>query len=123
MKKLTSHLLLLVYLPVSFNFFLPVVAYNVNLKFIAEELCENKDKPEMMCNGKCYLGKQMEKQADTNTDSDSKMVLTNIYEMSHLLVRANNSLNNFPRLISYSAFYQCPIDLFADVNTPPPKPA
>ena len=123
MKKLTSYLLLLVYLSVSFNFFLPVVAYNVNLKFIAAELCENKDKPEMMCNGKCYLGKQMEKQTGTNTDSDNNMVLTNIYEMPHLLVRTNKCLNNFPRLISYSAFYQFPIDLFADVNTPPPKPA
>ena len=121
MKKLTSYLLLLVYLLVSFNFFLPVVAYNINLKFIAEELCENKDKPEMMCNGKCYLGKQMEKQTGTETDSDNKIVLTNTYEMPHLLVRTNKSLNNFPRLMSYSAFYQFPTDLFADVHTPPPK--
>jgi len=114
-------MLFLVYLPVSFNYFLPVAAYKLNLKFIAEELCENKDKPELMCNGKCYLEKQMEKQTGTDTESDNKILLTNIYEMPHLLARTIKSPTNFPRQISYSAFYQFPTDLFADVHTPPPK--
>ncbi len=41
----------------------PVVDYVVNYNYIIEKLCENRDKPEMQCNGKCYLAKQFAKQS------------------------------------------------------------
>jgi len=34
---------------------LPVLIYYANYDYIATELCENKDKPYLECNGKCYL--------------------------------------------------------------------
>jgi len=33
----------------------PVVEYVLNYDYISKELCENKDRPELACNGKCYL--------------------------------------------------------------------
>jgi hypothetical protein len=33
--------------------------YSINIEYIIAELCENKDKPELKCNGKCYLKKKM----------------------------------------------------------------
>lgn len=33
--------------------------YTLNINYIIKELCENKDKPELKCNGKCYLKKKM----------------------------------------------------------------
>lgn len=33
--------------------------YSLNIEYIINELCENKDKPELKCNGKCYLKKKM----------------------------------------------------------------
>jgi hypothetical protein len=41
----------------------PVVDYIVNYDYIANVLCENKDKPEMQCNGKCHLSKELAKEA------------------------------------------------------------
>ena len=41
----------------------PVVDYVVNYNYIIEKLCENRENPEMKCNGKCYLAKQFAKQA------------------------------------------------------------
>jgi len=38
-------------------------AFKLNQKYIARTLCENRDKPEMHCNGKCYLAKKI-KQAE-----------------------------------------------------------
>ncbi|WP_051760319.1 hypothetical protein [Pedobacter antarcticus] len=38
-------------------------AFKLNQKYIASTLCENRDKPEMHCNGKCYLTKKI-KQAE-----------------------------------------------------------
>ena len=46
----------------------PVMDYMVNYDYIVNELCENKDKPEMECNGKCHLGKEVAKE---NSDSDA----------------------------------------------------
>ncbi len=41
----------------------PVVDYIVNYDYIVNTLCENKDKPEMQCNGKCHLSKELAKEA------------------------------------------------------------
>jgi len=38
-------------------------SFELNRKYIATELCENRDKPELQCNGKCYLSKKL-KQAE-----------------------------------------------------------
>ncbi|MBK9461959.1 MAG: hypothetical protein KA783_04780 [Chitinophagales bacterium] len=38
-----------------------VVSYQINQKYIAQNLCENRAKPQMKCNGKCHLKKQLEK--------------------------------------------------------------
>lgn len=45
---------------------LPVVEYVVFYEHIKNELCENKALPELQCNGKCHLGKELAKAADTS---------------------------------------------------------
>ena len=44
------------------------VNFYVNQKEIAAKECENKNRPEMHCNGKCYLAKQLKK-ADVELES------------------------------------------------------
>lgn len=36
---------------------------------IAEEFCENKDKPELHCNGKCHISKELKNIDQTNSNS------------------------------------------------------
>jgi len=38
-----------------------VAWYEANKAYVAKELCENKARPQMKCNGKCYLRKQLNK--------------------------------------------------------------
>ncbi|AQX14372.1 hypothetical protein BAX94_03585 [Elizabethkingia meningoseptica] len=47
----------------------PVVDYVINYDYISQELCINKNRPEIHCNGKCYLGKELAKasQEDVST--------------------------------------------------------
>lgn len=40
----------------------PFIEYAIHQDYIAEFLCINKEKPEMQCNGKCHLYKEVEKQ-------------------------------------------------------------
>lgn len=69
MKKLIfTHLLLNLYLLVLVQPALPVLEYLIHYDYIVNELCENKDKPILTCNGKCYLGDQVEKQLDRDPD-------------------------------------------------------
>ncbi|WP_072995728.1 hypothetical protein [Epilithonimonas mollis] len=66
--KLIINLLLVFYLvlrPV-----MPLVEYVVNYDYISDVLCINKKKPELHCNGKCYLGKELAK--SSSEDSKSK---------------------------------------------------
>lgn len=35
--------------------------FRINQEVIAEQHCENKDKPVLKCDGKCYLTKQLQK--------------------------------------------------------------
>ncbi|GLB49869.1 hypothetical protein Y10_22370 [Neptunitalea sp. Y10] len=55
---------------------IPVMEYIVFYDYIKNELCENKDKPEMHCDGKCYLAKQLAKASETEKDSKEKKQLT-----------------------------------------------
>jgi len=61
-KLLITHFLLNLYLVVMVAPAFPVLEYLINYDYIANELCENKDKPLLSCNGKCYLEKQVKKQ-------------------------------------------------------------
>jgi hypothetical protein len=47
----------------------PIVDYALNKEYIAKNLCENRNKPKMNCNGKCHLMKQLKK-ASTDVPSD-----------------------------------------------------
>lgn len=45
---------------------LPVAGFIANYDYIKTEICENRDRPEMHCNGKCYLKKELAKTAQEN---------------------------------------------------------
>ena len=60
MKNLViTHLFLNLYLLALVGPVMPVLDYMINYDYIAKELCVNRDKPVLACNGKCYLEKKM----------------------------------------------------------------
>ncbi|QNF34041.1 hypothetical protein HUW51_15410 [Adhaeribacter swui] len=61
MKSTVTIALLLVMLVQSFSKVFIVLDYQANKNYIAEFLCVNKAKPQMHCNGQCYLKKQLQK--------------------------------------------------------------
>jgi hypothetical protein len=46
----------------TFTSFVIQAEYLLNKSYIANNLCVNKDKPAMHCNGKCYLSKKLKEQ-------------------------------------------------------------
>lgn len=53
---------------------MPVIDYVVNYEYISKVLCVNKAKPQMHCNGKCHLMKELAKAAESEKpiSSDKK---------------------------------------------------
>lgn len=51
----------------------PVVEYAVNYDYIAKVLCINKNRPEIHCNGKCYLSKELAKANDSESSPFQKL--------------------------------------------------
>jgi hypothetical protein len=75
MKYLFTIPLLLGLLMQSFSKEIIMVGFKLNQAFIASELCENKARPELNCNGQCQLKKQLtkeEKQEDNGNSMKSK---------------------------------------------------
>ena len=73
MRRFGTYLFFLTLMVHTFSQVLIVGQFIVNQDLIAEELCENKDKPEMECNGKCYLKKELEKDEERKTDEKSPL--------------------------------------------------
>lgn len=46
-----------------------LISFKANESYIAKVLCENKAKPEMKCNGKCQLKKQMAAQQEQENNT------------------------------------------------------
>ncbi|AZB28413.1 hypothetical protein [Chryseobacterium balustinum] len=51
-----------------------MINYAVNYEYIVENLCENKAKPELMCNGKCYVSKELTKTNQEQTTQNGHKI-------------------------------------------------
>ena len=68
MKKISAILVISVFMFMLVKPVIPYVNYLFRKDWIIEKLCINREKPEMQCNGKCHLEKQVSNQADESDD-------------------------------------------------------
>ncbi|QCX39488.1 hypothetical protein FF125_13960 [Aureibaculum algae] len=61
MKLIYTYLFIFLYVGALIRPIVPVIDYNLNYDYIAKVLCINKDEPELKCNGKCHLAKEIKK--------------------------------------------------------------
>ena len=87
--------------------------YTVQYTYYSETLCENKDKPELHCNGVCQLTKELKSVDDTQSNSDSsfpenlKIELLPALLLNELIDSPTNQLTNSRTiLISFQNLYR-----------------
>ena len=51
-----------------------VLEFRLNQNYIAAHLCENRDKPQMHCNGKCQLSKELKKADEDNGTNNTTAI-------------------------------------------------
>lgn len=77
----------------------------LNKSEIAVTLCENQQKPELQCNGKCYLAKQLsvlDNSSDEPVDlSSNTKELVNIWSGLYVNLSSNVFLQSIPREVIF----------------------
>ncbi|OIN59077.1 hypothetical protein [Arsenicibacter rosenii] len=51
-----------------------IACFQLNRDYIARVLCENRDRPQMNCNGQCYLAKRLKAQQDKQDKETTERV-------------------------------------------------
>jgi len=96
MKKTASIFFISLYVLFLAAPFFPYIEYAINRNYIAQNLCENKDKPQMHCNGKCHLAKQLKKAATEESKNHSSPRTTSLEDYSTLFTENSFSINFNP---------------------------
>jgi hypothetical protein len=71
MKFILVPLLMFLLLAQSFGKCFVVIEYNLNKDFIAKNLCVNKARPKMHCNGKCQMMKKLAEEENQNSTNNN----------------------------------------------------
>lgn len=118
-RKITAIFLLLGIVTNCFNQWLLFSSYSLNKSYIATVLCTNLDKPEMHCDGKCFLDiklKELEQKNKQSQDHLKRIVETVAPTYTNLLAPIFEipfKLENSPYL------QQKPIDNVVTIFHPP----
>jgi hypothetical protein len=55
--------------------------YSLRKDYIAKNLCQNRNRPSMHCNGKCYLSKQLAKAAEQKEAQQKNTIVSSIIDL------------------------------------------
>jgi len=86
---------------------MPIIEYYANYDYIANVLCENRDKPYLECNGKCYLDDQLAKVNHNDHDHKSTIPQINLadYPISPI-DRSNYEIKKVEEVVLNNNFFE-----------------
>jgi hypothetical protein len=96
--------------------------YYANYNYIVTELCENKDKPFLECNGKCYLAKELNKVNHENNNHESNLPKINFDNFpTTIIVNINYSFTTLKHSSIINYYYKdcAPLEIYNSVLKPP----
>ena len=96
LKRFTAILLLVAMLAANFSRYFVYAGFELNKKYIAATLCENRDKPWMHCNGHCYFMKKV-KAAQDAEKTDSRQAQKNLFQ--EVFVAPNTHVRFYNQLL------------------------
>jgi hypothetical protein len=71
-KQVAVFILIFLVAAQTFSKWLIVLEYKVNQDYIAKNLCENRNKPKLHCNGKCQLAKKLTEDQKENAPDNNQ---------------------------------------------------
>ena len=107
-RRITALILILIVLTANFTKLFIYAGFDLNQKYIASVLCENRDKPLMNCNGKCYLMKKIQQAEEKEKSQERQSQKTRFQEA---LVTVNMELTIPFKLLDAVSPIELPFDL------------
>ncbi len=86
-RRFSAALFLILYALLMLKPYAPYVEYWVKKAYIMRYLCVNRDKPQMHCEGRCHLSKELQKANDDGAGNDAQKAVS------------PKTLENFPLFI------------------------
>ena len=74
-----------------------VINYSINKAYISSNLCENKTKPALKCNGKCHLKKELQKEEKKENSPSNNVKEKFEIQFFCSIEKANQSLQTIPQ--------------------------
>src|ERR1700760_2511601 len=81
--RVTALLLIVCFMGSGFSRFFVYAGFELNRHYIATKLCENRNKPWMHCNGKCYFMKKLKQAEDREKSEESQTQKSLIQQVFH----------------------------------------
>jgi len=97
LNRVTSIVLLVALLSANFSRLFVYAGFELNKKYIATQLCENRDKPLLHCDGKCYFMKKV-KQAQEKDKSNERETQKSLFQ--EVFVKSSSSIKFFSQVVS-----------------------
>lgn len=99
LQKVAVRFLLGLYILAIFKPCFPYVEYAFNKKFIAQQLCENRTKPELNCEGSCYLAKRLAQAEEHQSTPDNSVPAKYNFDKDTLhLCQIEETVSDHPNL-------------------------
>lgn len=119
-KRSVTLLLLVAVLAANFSYYFVYAGFELNKKYIATVLCENRDKPLLHCDGKCYFMKKI-KQAGEKEKSADRQAQKNLFqEVFHPAVANNVFYSQLLRVI-ITPYHYSELSVSPDSLYQPPR--
>jgi len=81
MKKMLLYFLTISLLVQASWGYVVIGAFYVNKDYIAKYLCENRDKPQLHCNGNCVLMKKIKKAQEKEKQNPTAKLKAEVYDL------------------------------------------
>ncbi|MGF6847843.1 hypothetical protein QFZ51_003078 [Chitinophaga sp. W3I9] len=124
-KQMITVLLMLIWLCQLSGRYVVMLGFYVNQEYIAKNLCINRDQPQLHCNGKCHLAKQL-REEDRKEHESPWSKTDNRSEIFYACLPDNNILK--PAFTAVNTNYPvcdhtgAPVDRPSSVFRPPIAP-
>lgn len=122
-KRIFSSVLLIAYFSAINANLISWLEFNINYDFIIKFLCIEKDNEENLCQGSCYLKKNLEQNEEQNKPAEKQNREINSFSLSYH-TENNQFISNklfFNKFKSYSHTINNFISNFIEPESPPPE--
>jgi hypothetical protein len=96
LNRVTSIVLLVALLSANFSRLFVYAGFELNKEYIATQLCENKDKPQLHCDGHCYFMKKV-KQVQEKEKSNERQTQKSLFQ--EVFVKSSSSVVFFSQVV------------------------